>query len=142
MAQWHTAFWENYDVCSKIGLDWRFETKENLTAHISMIEKDFKKYRKNEEAGKIPKVWEAFEAHFENQITPLQLDYFVDAIERLKNEYWSLVESRFHAGKNITVIHGDMHPGTVNIPKNPITLLNLTGWQRCEWAWSPKIWQC
>lgn len=125
-AQWHTAFWENGEAFGQVGLDWRFETKENLLSHISMMEKDFKKYRKNEEAGKIPKVWEGdFNGEpfrFENNITPQQLDYFTDAIERLKNEYWKLVETRFHTGKNITVIHGDMHPGTANVSKTDGTV--------------------
>ena len=84
-----------------------------------MMEKDFKKYRKNEETGKNPEVWEGeFDGtpfRFENHITSEQLDYFINAIERLKNEYWEVVEARFHTGKNITVIHGDMHPGTANV---------------------------
>jgi hypothetical protein len=129
-AQWHTAFWGNYKVFERIGLDWRFETKENLLAHISMMEKDFKKYKKNEESGKIPKVWEAFETRFKNHITSQQqLDYFTDAIERLKNEYWDSVESRFHKGKNITVIHGDMHPGTVNVSKAKEKTIKFDGLQ-------------
>lgn len=128
-AEWHTALWENHDAFGRVGLDWRFETKENLLSHISMMEKDFKKYRKNEESGKIPKVWEFDEHIFENHITPQQLDYFSDAIERLKNEYWSLVESRFHMGKNITVIHGDMHPGTINVPKISDKTIKFDGLQ-------------
>ena len=123
-AQWHSAFWENPKAFEQIGLDWRFETKENLMSHISMMEKNFKKYRKNEESGKIPEVWEGeFDGtpfRFENHITSQQLDYFTDAIERLKNEYWELVEARFHIGKNITVIHGDMHPGTANVSNKNI----------------------
>jgi len=132
-AQWHTAFWENHDAFGKVGLDWRFETKENLLAHISMMENDFIKYRKNEEAGKIPEVWEGeFEGtpfRFENHITTEQLDYFMDAIERLKNEYWGLAEARFHTGKNITVIHGDMHPGTANISKSTEKAVRFDGLQ-------------
>jgi len=120
-AKWHAAFWENHVAFEQIGLDWRFETKENLAAHIGMMEKDFKEYRKNEEAGKIPKVWEGEFAgvpfRFENNVTSEQLDYFTDAVGRLKNEYWELAEARFHTGKNITVIHGDMHPGTANVSK-------------------------
>ena len=132
-AGWHTVFWENNDAFGKIGLDWRFETKENLAAHISMMERDFKKYRKNEETGKIPKVWEGdFEGEpfrFENHITSEQLDYFADAIERLKNEYWELAESRFHEGKNITVIHGDMHPGTANVSRTENGMVKFDGLQ-------------
>ncbi|MCL2462963.1 MAG: helix-turn-helix domain-containing protein, partial [Defluviitaleaceae bacterium] len=132
-AKWHAAFWENNDAFNQIGLDWRFETKENLFAHISMMEKDFKKYRRNQEAGKIPEVWDGeFDGtpfHFENHITPQQLDYFTDAIERLKNEYWELAEARFHTGKNITVIHGDMHPGTAHISKSTDKAVKFDGLQ-------------
>jgi transcriptional regulator with XRE-family HTH domain len=132
-AKWHTAFWENGEAFGQVGLDWRFETKENLLAHISMMEKDFKKYRKNEESGKIPKVWEGeFDGtpfRFENHITPQQLDYFAEAIERLKNEYWELAEARFHTGKNITVIHGDMHPGTANVSKTEEGTVRFDGLQ-------------
>ena len=132
-AGWHTAFWENGEAFGQIGLDWRFETKENLLSHISMMEKDFKKYRKNEEAGKIPKVWEGdFNGEpfrFENNITPKQLDYFTYAIERLKNEYWELVEARFHTGKNITIIHGDMHPGTANVSRTNEGIVKFNGLQ-------------
>lgn len=132
-AKWHTAFWENGDAFGQIGLDWRFETKENLMAHISMMEKDFKKYRKNEEAGKIPKVWEGNfngeQFRIENNIAFGQLDYFTNAAERLKNEYWELVEARFHTGKNITVIHGDMHPGTANVSKSNEGTVKFNGLQ-------------
>ena len=102
-------------------------------SHISSMEKDFKKYRKKEESGKIPKVWEGEFAgtpfRFENHITPEQLDYFTDAIERLKNEYWDLVESRFHTGKNITVIHGNMHPGAADVSKTPERTVKFDGLQ-------------
>ena len=132
-ARWHTAFWGNNGAFGTVGLDWRFETKENLLAHISMMEKDFKKYRKNEEIGKIPKVWEGeFEGtpyRFENHITSEQLDYFMDAIERLKNEYWGLAEARFHTGKNITVVHGDMHPGTAYLSKSAEKAVKFDGLQ-------------
>ena len=136
-AQWHISFWENHKVFEQIGLDWRFETKENLMAHVSMMEKDFRKYKKNEESGKIPKVWEgefdngAYRTHFrfENHITHQQIAYFTDAIERLKNEYWKLVDARFHTGKNITVIHGDMYPGRANVSKNADTIVKFDGLQ-------------
>lgn len=50
----------------KIGLDWILKSKENILSHISCIEKDYKKHRKNEEAGKIPKIL----MNFENNIEP------------------------------------------------------------------------
>ena len=132
-AQWHTAFWENSDIFEQIGLNQRFKTKENLISHINGMEKDFKTYRKSEETGKIPNVWEdEFDSvpfRFENHITVQQLDYFADAIDRLKSEYWELIESRFQKGKNITVIHGDMHPGTLNVSKNDDRTIKFDGFQ-------------
>jgi|GEM_PF-271827 len=128
-ADWHGTFWENYDAFGAIGLDWRLETKENLTAHIGMMEKDFRKYKKNEASGQIPKVWEGdfngVPFRFENNITPAQLDYLADAVSRLKNEYWQLVEARFHAGKSVTIIHGDMHPGTTNLSRTDAKIVKF-----------------
>ncbi len=122
-AKWHFAFWENREAFEKTGLDWRFKTKENLMSHISMMEKDFQKYRNDEESGKIPKFCEGecdgTPFRFENNITQKQLGYFENAIERLKNEYWESVGKRLHTGVNVTVIHGDMNPGTAFVPKIP-----------------------
>lgn len=133
VAHWHIAFWENHNAFGQIGLDWRFETKENLLSHISMMEKDFKKYKKNEETGKIPKVWECDFAgtpfRFENNLDLQKLDCFLDAIERMKSEYVPLVDSRFHKGKNITVIHGDMNPSIIHIPKFAGGIIKFDGLQ-------------
>lgn len=106
-AKMHAAFWEKEEAFREVGLDWRHETKDNLLIHLNGMEKDFQKYRKKEEAGKIPKVWNGLS----NTIDTKKLDYFQDAIRRLKEEYERLVDERFKAGKNITVIHGDLHPG-------------------------------
>jgi hypothetical protein len=76
------------------------------------MERDFKHYRKAEAAGKIPATWE-YDGHvFENHITPAHLALFEEAIARLKTDYPRLIDARFHAGKNITVIHGEMQPNT------------------------------
>ena len=106
-AKMHAAFWEKEEAFREVGLDWRHETKDNLLIHLNGMEKDFQKYRKKEEAGKIPKVWNGLS----NTSDTKKLDYFQDAIRRLKEEYERLVDERFKAGKNITVIHGDLHPG-------------------------------
>ncbi|MDR1629869.1 MAG: hypothetical protein LBS36_06620 [Oscillospiraceae bacterium] len=133
VARWHSAFWENGKAFEQIGLDWRFETKENLLSHISMMEKDFKKYKVNEEQGKIPKVWEGdFDGvpfRFENNIDVQKLDYFMGAIKRMKNEYVELVDSIFHNGKNITVIHGDMSPNAVSVSKSVERTVKFQGLQ-------------
>ena len=109
-AGWHAAFWENGGAFEAIGLDWRLSSDKTLLAHIVAMEKHFKQYRKNEEAGKIPASWECEGHVFENHITTEQLDCFEDAIARLKIDCPKLVDKRFQAGKNITVIHGNMQP--------------------------------
>ena len=36
----------------------------------------------------------------------------------LKKEYINYIDSRFHLGKNITIIHGDLHPGNTFLSKS------------------------
>jgi len=102
-AEFHSAFWENTEVSETIGIDWRLQTKENMLAHISGMEKDFKKYRKNYKPGA---TWE----HHTDNIKDEQLDYFNKAIDYLKEEYIKYIDERFDAGKNITVINGELEP--------------------------------
>ena len=109
VAKWHGMMWNNHDAFSKVGLPWHFETKENMLAWISgAMEKPYRKYRKAEETGIIPKV---VSSNWFNNITEKELNYYEEALQFLKEEYVKLVEERFNEGKNITVIHGDLHPG-------------------------------
>lgn len=112
-AKFHSVFWENTVAFEKIGLDWRVKSNENILSHISCLEKDYKKYKSNEESGKIPKVW----MNFENNPEPEKLNYFKEALQYLRNEYPKLIETRFNSGKNITIVHGDLHPGQVLMSK-------------------------
>lgn len=112
-AKFHATFWDNHNAFGQIGLHWRLENKENLLAHINGMEEDYKKYRNDEESGKIPKVWNIFENHIDIK----KLDYFQTALDMLREKYIDLIETRFHAGKNITIIHGDLHPGNTFISK-------------------------
>lgn len=114
-AKLHVDFWENKSAFEQIGLDWRHESKENLMAHISGMEKDFLKYRKKEESNQIPRRWECFE----NTLDMKKLDYFQDAIQNLKHTYADILSERFHKGDNITIVHGDLHPGNTFIAKTP-----------------------
>lgn len=113
-AKLHSVFWENGSAFEQTGLDWRHESEENLLAHIYGMEKDYLKYRNKEETGEIPKVWEVFE----NTIEIKKLDCFQDAIQLLKQRYVNLLNTRFHTGKNITIIHGDLHPGNTFLSKS------------------------
>ena len=109
VAKWHGTMWDNYEAFGKVGLPWHFETKENMLAWISgAMERPYRKYRKAEKSGKIPKV---VSTNWFNKITEKELDYYEEALRFLKEEYVKLVDERFNAGKNITVIHGDLHPG-------------------------------
>lgn len=117
IADFHNEFWEDEEKLTEKGLDFRHQTKENLLAYISQIERDFKNYRRKEEQGKIPTTWEFDKCRFENHITSDQLNLFNKAIVFLKDEYVKLIETRFNAGKNITIIHGDLHPGTTLLTK-------------------------
>lgn len=112
-AKLHATFWDNYRAFEQLGPEWRLQSKENILSHISSMERDYKKYRNNEESGGIPKVWE----HLENNITSQKLDCFDRAAEYLRTEYPKVIDERFSAGANITVIHGDMHPGTTHLSK-------------------------
>ncbi|MBK1812255.1 helix-turn-helix domain-containing protein [Clostridium sp. YIM B02505] len=113
-AKLHATFWENRNALEKVGLHYRHETKENLLAHINGMEADYLKYRKDEECGKIPKVWDVHK----NNIAAEKLNLFQDAIKLLKQEYLTYVDTRFHSEKNITIIHGDMHPGNIFLSKS------------------------
>lgn len=124
-AKLHADFWESLKSFEKIGLDWRLESKENILSHISCMEKDYKKYRENEESGNIPKVW----MNFENNIDLKKLDYFQDAIQYLRMEYPKLIETRFNPRKNITIIHGDLHPGQTLMSKTNDRTIKFVGLQ-------------
>ena len=121
-ADWHSTFWEDDIAFESIHLDWRHLTQENFAAHISMMEKDFNKFKKNADAGKIPQVWEGVFAgepfRIVNNIDTQKLVYFTDAIARMKTEYTKSIGSRFRSGKNITVIHGDMNPNAALVSKS------------------------
>ncbi|MDF2586946.1 MAG: transcriptional regulator [Anaerocolumna sp.] len=124
-AKFHSLFWAKSESFENIGYDWRLESQENLLAHIKGMEKEYQKYRKNEEAGKIPKVW----MNFENNLEAKKLDYFRLAIEYLKANYPKFINERVQSGKNITIIHGDLHPGQTYMSKTKDRSIKFTGMQ-------------
>ncbi len=125
LANFHSAFWENSKTFDKIGCDWRLVSKENILAHISCLEKDYKKYRKKEEEGTLPTVWMGFEDKLDRK----KQDYFQAAIQFLREEYPKLIEERVKAGKNITIIHGDFHPGQTLLSKTDDRTVRFMGFQ-------------
>jgi transcriptional regulator with XRE-family HTH domain len=112
-ANLHTAFWENKAVLDQLGLEWRLQSEETMLTHILALEQDYKKYRKNEEAGKLPKVWECFV----NNLDTGKLGLYDEAVKFLRREYVKLVAARFVPGVNVTVIHGNLHPGMIFMSK-------------------------
>ena len=63
-----------------------------------------------------------------NTIDADTLHYFEDAIRFLKQKYIPMIEERFHRGKNITIIHGDLHPGNVFLLKSsgtPVKMIDM-----------------
>jgi transcriptional regulator with XRE-family HTH domain/aminoglycoside phosphotransferase (APT) family kinase protein len=101
-ADLHALFWDNYDVFGQVGLPWRLSTNENFLSHMNGMEKDYKKYKKNYESKTEKRYFECYEY----------------ALKKLREEYAKLFETRFHAGRNITVIHGDLHPGNIFLSKS------------------------
>ena len=114
-AKLHAEFWEDKTTFEQIGLDWRHQSAEHLLAHISAIETDFLVYKEKEENGQIPHMWECFI----NELDIHKLDYFQEAAEFLKRTYKDVLSSRFISGNNITLVHGDLHPGNTFIAKTP-----------------------
>jgi transcriptional regulator with XRE-family HTH domain len=112
-AKLHAACWENHTAFDQLGTDIRLQSEESCLAHISGMECAYKKYRKKEEAGMLPRVWECFENHLDFA----KLDYYDKAIQYLRDHYVSLIESRFLPRKNVTVIHGNLHPGVACMSK-------------------------
>jgi len=91
-ADLHSAFWENYDAFGEIGLPWRLDHSKNFAQHCKSLEKGIKPYCK---------------AH------SMDGGVFRQALGYFRTEMPKLMENRFHAGKHITVLHGDLHPGNV-----------------------------
>lgn len=121
IAKMHAVFWESENAFKKVGLDIRHETKESLLVHINGMEQNFLAYREKEETGRIPKVWNGLS----DTINADKLNYFEDAIQFLKQKYIPMIEERFHIGKNITIIHGDLHPGNIFLSKSPGTSVKM-----------------
>ncbi|MDR0272944.1 MAG: hypothetical protein LBI27_06470, partial [Clostridiales bacterium] len=130
VASFHGACWENESAFGRIGLPWHFEETENMFAWIkNAMEKPFKKYKTDELAGKVPKRWDEFPQVGENNITEKQMGYYETALDYLKAEYPKFINSRFRTGKNITVIHGDLHPGQLLFPKDISKSIMFSGLQ-------------
>ena len=95
-ADLHAFFWDNYDAFGQVGLPWRLDSPKNFARHCGAMKKSIKPYCK---------------AH------GMDTDVFRRALDYFRAQMPERMETRFHAGKNITVLHGDLHPGNVLLPK-------------------------
>jgi len=96
-ADLHAAFWDNREAFGDIGLPWRFDNTKNFERHCRAMEKGIKPYCKAHKMGS---------------------EVFRQALAYFRAEMPRLLDKRLQAGKNSTVIHGDLHPGNLLMPKD------------------------
>ena len=97
-ADLHAAFWDDYDTFGEVGLPWRLDSTKNFERHCRAMEKGVRPYCK---------------AH------KMDDGVFRSALDYLRSKIPALIDKRLHAGKNITVLHGDLHPENILLPKPP-----------------------
>lgn len=95
VADLHSMFWDNYAVFGQVGLPWEYDNKENFVLHCKAIMKMSKQYSK---------------AH------KIKNERFLPALQWFCNAMPAVLADRHWTGKNISVIHGDLHPGNVMLP--------------------------
>ena len=95
LAELHLLFWDNYDVFGEVGVPWRLDTEKNLDRHCKAMAEHLRFYLKKHK-DEPAEVYER--AH----------RYFIENMRRA-------VKERLHMGLDITVLHGDCHPGNVLI---------------------------
>ena len=96
-AQFHLSFWENGDAFQQIGLPWHLESEENFKIHIKSVRRDL----------------DTFLQLFPNKLSSYEIQCFIDALDLLEKDIPYVIKNRFHKGKNITIIHGDLNPSNV-----------------------------
>ncbi len=94
-SRFHAAFWDNYDAFGRVGLPWPLESADNYNEHLAGMKRDLCR----------------FTELFPGKLTDDELDCFESAFVYLGDNMPRVIENRFNAGKSITVIHGDLHPG-------------------------------
>ncbi|MEA4832417.1 MAG: aminoglycoside phosphotransferase family protein [Oscillospiraceae bacterium] len=96
VADLHLKCWDNYDMFDKIGLPWHIN---NFTEHMKYVENDYLIYKKS----------------YSGKLKSKDFEIYEQALEFLNDKYPRIICDRFQKGKNITVIHGDFHPGNTFI---------------------------
>ena len=100
IANTHLIFWDNYEAFGKIGVPWHTDNPNNVKIHLAALENDYNHYKEN------------------TILSSDYIDYYEYALQNLPAEYKRMLETRIHVGNNITVLHGDLHPGHVFTAKD------------------------
>jgi RimJ/RimL family protein N-acetyltransferase len=95
-VQFHSAFWEDGQVLKIAGLPL---IAAHYREHLQGLEKEFAAYKKQ----------------WEGRQDASGLKCFDKALELLANRDIHTVKQRYLTGKNMTLIHGDLHPGNMFI---------------------------
>ncbi len=99
VAELHLKCWDNGGIFREVGLPWHLD---HFFAHMQSVERDYGVFRKA--------YW--------NKMDEGYFAAYEQALDFLNSRYPDIIENRFHKGKNITVIHGDFHPGNTFLSKN------------------------
>lgn len=100
-ARFHTVFWDNYDMFGRMGLPWHLESVDHYNIHNDGVRQDLYK----------------FIVMFPDRLNAAEFGCFENALFCLREKMPRIIEERFHAGRNITVIHGDLHPGNTFVSR-------------------------
>lgn len=101
-ASFHLSFWNKDEAFQQIGLPWYLESVQNAKLHIDGLRGDLKR----------------FQELFPKKLSEDEVQCFEGALSLLEERLPEAITNRFHKGKNITIVHGDMNPSNVFVSKN------------------------
>lgn len=93
-AQFHLAFWEDGQAFQKAGLPFH---ASHYRKHLQGLEMEFAVYKKQ----------------WKSRQDASGIKSFEKALELLAGRDIRAVNERFQTGKNMTLLHGDLHPGNM-----------------------------
>jgi aminoglycoside/choline kinase family phosphotransferase len=102
VAALHLEFWDNYDAFGALGLPWRLDSIENWRQHLAALEGDL----------------HMLVEHAQETTDGEQLACCFGGLDYLRGNFEPVLHQRFHKGKHITVIHGDLNPHNVMYPRD------------------------
>ncbi|MBE5962498.1 MAG: helix-turn-helix domain-containing protein [Lachnospiraceae bacterium] len=100
-AQFHLSFWDNGNAFQQIGLPWHLQNEQNFRIHIEGMRHDLN----------------TFLQLFPDKLSSQEIQCYTDALKLLEKDMPDVIKDRFHKGKNITIIQGDLNPSNVFVFK-------------------------